>query len=78
VTRRGYSEDADDNVVLTMTRKDCERLLLTLGYALGACEREHGEHDRGDFLNYVNRLFAGSPHFQPYDVAAQPSSKNSN
>jgi hypothetical protein len=58
---RGYSTNADGDVVLTMDRRDYETVLLALGYATG------GEMmPRRSMVELMNRLrFKSTPRNQP-------------
>jgi hypothetical protein len=62
-----YSEQ-DDRITLEMSREDREQMTIILGYAIGAAfykgDREYAYH----IVAFVNRLYAGNPHFQPYEI----------
>jgi hypothetical protein len=64
---RGYSTNADGDVVLTMDRRDYETVLLALGYATG------GEMmPRRSMVELMNRLNDGNPEWRPYATEPRP------
>ncbi len=60
----GYREE-DGLVVLTMTRDDYEKLLVTLGLAAGIRDDRSWLHS---YLGLANRLNAGNVNFIPYGI----------
>jgi hypothetical protein len=62
-----YTERGDE-VILQMTRDDYERLLFLLGISGGFIAREHGAQSKPfrDYINFINGLNTGNPHFVPY------------
>lgn len=63
----GWRLDADGNVVITMTPKDWENLLLVIGAGTSALHSNHVV-PLARSLALVNRLNAGNPHFTPYKI----------
>jgi hypothetical protein len=70
--KRGYSVNAEGDVVLTMSREDFERLLM----AMGATTRVMASFcpDEATFpydwiLGLLNRMNEGNPHYKPYKLS---------
>jgi hypothetical protein len=63
-----FSEQGD-NIVLTLTCDDHNRLLLVLGYALGtAAAQGKGIFSRWDLSALINRIEEGNPNFTPNEL----------
>lgn len=61
-----FSVDGDE-VVIRISTDDYDRLLILMGFAVGAAY----EQDRGmayRFLDLVNRVNKGNPKFIPYEI----------
>jgi hypothetical protein len=69
----GWSEDADGNVAITMTRDDYDSLLLALGRAAGCMSRDGDRAGVYRAVALLNRLNAGNPYYRPYVVPAEAS-----
>lgn len=67
---RGYSENEDGHVVLTMSREDYANLLISLGMAAGCALGQSSRNDPsfGRMLAFVNRINQGNPNFTPYET----------
>lgn len=59
---RGWREEENSDVVVTMSRADWNTLLISLGYATGGM----GSPQRDQMLRFVDRLNVGNPHYVPY------------
>ena len=57
-----YREE-NDQVILTMSRKDHENLIYFLGFAAGLTHRPPQ-----DVFELLNRLNQGNPNYTPYQV----------
>jgi hypothetical protein len=62
-----YREE-NGQVVLTMSREDYERPLISLGYYTGGVLQRGGKIN--DLLALMNRLNDGNPNYTPYEVKA--------
>jgi hypothetical protein len=62
-----YREE-NGQVVLTMSREDYERPLISLGYYTGGVLQRGGKIN--DLLALMNRLNEGNPNYTPYEVKA--------
>jgi hypothetical protein len=60
-----YREE-NGQVVLTMSREDYERPLISLGYYTGGVLQRGGKIN--DLLALMNRLNDGNPNYTPYEV----------
>ena len=58
----------DDIVTLTMTFEEYESLLTSVGYALSAAKQMGDQYFFRSWIQLVNSLNEGHPHFQPYEV----------
>lgn len=65
-----YREE-NGQVVLTMSRQDYDRVLISLGIAAGHSAKNGG--DLNVFFAFVNRLNEGNPHYTPYRVEKNKS-----
>lgn len=61
-----YREE-NGQVVLTMSRRDYEELLMLMGFALG---RTQSQTLLNNFVRFTNRLNSGNPNYTPYEVKA--------
>jgi hypothetical protein len=58
----------DGEVNITLTYDEYERLLLVMGYAVGAAF-SHGDQQMAyGFVDLINRVNKDKPHFQPYAI----------
>jgi len=62
-----YTENGD-TVTLEMTRDDYDHLLLMLGAAAGRASQDRDKTTLWRYLDFTNRLLAGSPRFRPYRI----------
>ncbi len=67
-SRTGYAEDANGNVVLTMTRGDYEWLLHAMGFYIGAFGRDKGFAAAKPLFAITNRINAGNPGIPVYEA----------
>jgi hypothetical protein len=63
-----YREE-NGQVVLTMSREDYERPLISLGYYTGGVLQRGGKIN--DLLALMNRLNDGNPNYTPYEVTGK-------
>lgn len=64
-----YSEK-NGRVTLDMGRDDADMLTVILGFATGACFKQKQDEQGHQFIAFVNRLYAGNPHYTPYKIPA--------
>ena len=67
-----YSEQGD-RVTLEMLREEFETLLMIAGTGIGAASKGN----RALFwrwLDFINQLNTGNPHFTPYEIPQEPKS----
>lgn len=65
-----YREE-NDQVVLTMSKIDYERVLMCLGAAAGLAIQGKGPLNSRVVFELTNRLNEGNPHYTPYQVEAR-------
>jgi hypothetical protein len=70
--KRGYSENENGDVVLTMTRDDFKVIIRALGFYTFQVDRgPDGVYQRialPEVFELVNRINEGNPHFRPYEI----------
>ncbi len=59
-----YSENANGQVVLTLSREDYQLMLMLLGAGAAGARIVSGNRA----LAFLNRLNEGNPHYTPYQV----------
>ena len=64
-----YTRQANE-VILQMTVVDYERLLMMLGFAIGAATRDGPV--RWDWVQFVNGMNRTNPEFTPYELPKTP------
>ena len=62
-----YTENSD-TITLKMSRNDYDQLILILGYATGMASRTGDKWTFYAWIDFVNRLNTGNPHFLPYEI----------
>lgn len=63
-------DEVGDEVTLTMSADDWDRLLLVLGVAAAAARRGFSPLSFACTIALVNRLNEGNPNFPPYAIEA--------
>ncbi len=69
-----YREE-NEQVILTMSRDDYERVLMALGTAVGAALQGKGVLGYRIIVSLLNRLNEGNPGYKPYVEASQEIAK---
>ena len=59
---RGYKEDENGDIILTMSKDDYQWLFLALGIATGAASKEENDKMVHSLCSLMERLNKGNPH----------------
>ncbi len=62
-----YSEK-DGTITIEMSRSDYDMLLVILGRGAGVASRDSHKKNLWQFMDFVNRLNNGNPHWIPYEI----------
>jgi len=69
-----YREDGD-TITLEMNRADYDVLLVMFGAATGRASQNRDKTTFWHWLDFTNRLLAGSPRFRPYQIPEEFQTK---